>query len=138
MALLPDAQTFPIMEEESGRFTALLVGDDGVTPLPGSTLTTLRLTLYVILQDGTDQIVNERDQQNVLNQNGVSVLETPLTAPDGSRYNLIWNIQAADTTIVDDRLKYESHIALWEWTAPTSTSGKAEAILRVKNLRRVG
>jgi hypothetical protein len=50
-----------------------LVADDGVTPIPGSTLTTLTLTLYC--EDADLTIVNSRDSQNVLQTNGVTVDE---------------------------------------------------------------
>ena len=136
--MVPDpVPTYQIDEQESGSFTALIVGNDRVTPLPGSTLTTLTLTLYVIKQDGTEQVVNSRNQQSILNVNNGQVLETPVTRSDGTTYNLIWTITAADTIIVENALRFERHIGLIEWTAPNGVSGKAEIILNVRNLRRV-
>ena len=138
MPVTPDVETFQIHEGTSGIFTALLTDNDGVTVVPGSVLLTLTLTLYVIKQNGQDQIVNGRDQQSVLNTNNVQVLDTPLTDSTGRRYNLIWSIQPGDTAIIESALRYERHIALFQWTAPNNTSGNAEVILNVKNLRRVG
>lgn len=137
MSTTPDAPTFQINEQESGRFTALITGDDE-QPLPGSTLATLRLTLYVIKQDGTDQILNSRNQQNVLGVNDVVVYDTPQTDPDGNLYNLLWNVRSADTVIVENALGWERHIALFEWTAPSGVVGNMEIVLNVRNLRRVG
>jgi len=121
---MSDPQTFPIDEKESGRYTAVIVGNDGVTPLPGPTLTTLILSLYVIKQDGTDSMI--RTSQNVLNANNVTVDAAGL---------LVWIVQVADTTLVEV-VPFERHIALFEWTWP-SGAGKHEVVLNVRNLRRV-
>jgi hypothetical protein len=115
---------FPIDEEESGRYTAIVVGNDGVTPLPAATLVTLTLTLYVIKQDGTDQVI--RNQQNILNANNVTVDAAGL---------LIWTVQPTDTTLVE-AIPFEDHWALFEWTWADG-AGKHQVILRVRNLRRV-
>jgi hypothetical protein len=118
--------TFEVNEKTSGRFTATLVGNDGVTPLPGATLSTLVLTLYAIKADGSDGIVNGRNAQNVLNANNVTISTGGL---------ITWLFQVGDTTLVED-IPFERHIALWEWTWPAG-AGKHEAILVVRNLRRV-
>lgn len=123
---MADPLTFPIDEKETGQYTATIVGNDGVTPLPGATLTTLVLTLYAIKQDGTDQIINGRNVQNVLNVNNVTVTAGGL---------LTWIVQVADTTLVE-AIPFERHIALFEWTWPGG-AGKHEVILVVRNLRRV-
>lgn len=130
-----DRPTYPINEQESGRYTALITGDDGVV-LPGSSLVTLLLTVYVIKRDGTDQIVNGRNRQNVLNVNNVQVLETALTDAQGRAYNLIWSIQPGDTTLVED-IRQERHICLWEWTF-AGGAGNDEVYLNVRNVRRIG
>ncbi len=119
-------QTFDIDEKATGQYTATLVANDGVTPLPAGTLSTLVLTLYVIKADGTDGIVNSRNVQNVLNANNVTVSAGGL---------LTWTIQVGDTTLVE-ALPFERHIALFEWTWPAG-AGKHEVILVVRNLHRV-
>lgn len=121
---MTDPQIFPIDEKETGRYTATVVGSDGVTPLPGATLSTLVLSLYVIKQDGTDGMI--RTSQNVLNANNVTVDAAGL---------LVWLVQVADTTLIE-AIPFERHIALFEWTWPTG-AGKHEVILLVRNLRRV-
>lgn len=136
MSTSPDAPTYQINERESGRFTALLLGDDE-TMIPGSTLSTLVLTLYVVKSDGTDQILNSRNRQNVLGVNDVVLYDTEQTDPDGNPYNLLWNIRPLDTVIVEERLNWERHIALFEWTTPAGVSGNTEVVLNVRNLRRV-
>lgn len=118
------AKTFEINEKSTGRYTATIVGNDGVTPLPGPTLSTLVLTLYVIKADGTDTLI--RTVQNVLNANNVTVTAGGLVT---------WLIQVADTTLVED-IAFERHIALFEWTWPTG-AGKHEVVLVVQNLHRV-
>ena len=121
---MSDPQIFPIEEKETGSYTATIVGNDGVTPLPGATLSTLTLTLYVIKQDGTDQVI--RNAQNVLNANNVTVNAGGL---------LTWTVQVADTTLVE-AIPFERHIALFQWTWPTG-AGKHEVVLLVRNLRQV-
>lgn len=118
--------SFPIEEKCTGQYTAILVNNDGVTPLPGGTLSTLVLTLYAIKADGTDGVVNGRNAQNVLNANNVTV--------DGAGL-LTWAIQIGDTTLIE-AIPFERHIALFEWTWPQG-AGKHEVVLLVRNLHKV-
>jgi hypothetical protein len=119
-------RTFDILEGSSGSFTATIVGNDGVTPLPAATLVTLTLTLYVIKADGTIAYVNSRNAQSVLNLNNVTVTAAGL---------LTWAIQPADTALVE-AIPFELHYALFEWTW-SGGAGKREIILAVQNLREV-
>lgn len=122
-----EAITFdPINEQTTGSFTAQITGNDGVTPLPLASISTLVLTLYAIKGDGTDQIINGRNAQNILNTNNVVV------TVGGA---LTWTIQIADTTLVED-LPFERHIALFEWTGAFG-AGKQEIVLPIRNLRQV-
>jgi hypothetical protein len=121
-----EPRTFDILENTSGRYTATIVGEDGVTPLPAATLSTLVLTLYVIKTDGMIGYVNGRNAQNILNANNVTVSAAGL---------LTWAIQVLDTTLVET-LPFERHIALFEWAWPNGV-GKHEAIFIVKNLTEV-
>lgn len=118
--------TFPCTEQTSPEFTATLVGEDGVTPIPGSTLTTLVLTLYA--DNGDLTIINDRDHQDVLQQNGVTVDEFGL---------LTWILDPLDLRILDDALPFERHIALLEWTWGVGRAGKFELVLVVRNLAKV-
>lgn len=121
---MPEPLAFEIAEQTTGRYTATIVGNDGVTPLPGPTLSTLVLSLYVIKADGTDQVI--RNKVNALNAGNVTVTAGGLVT---------WLIQVADTTLVED-LAFERHIALFEWTWPAG-AGKHEVLLVVRNVRRV-
>jgi hypothetical protein len=122
---MPLPREFEINELETGLYTATIVGNDGVTPIPSASLLTLRLTLYVIVAAGTVTFVNGRDHQNVLNLNNVTVHATSGL--------VTWTIQILDTTLVETTLPFERHIALFDWTTATA-AGKHEAILVVKNL----
>jgi hypothetical protein len=118
--------SFLLAEKTTGQYTAVIVGNDGVTPLPGTTLATLTLTLYAIKADGTDGAINSRTAQNVLNLNNVTISAAGL---------LTWAIQVADTTLVED-LPFERHIALFEWTW-AGGAGKHEVVLVIQNLHHV-
>lgn len=124
-----DPQTYLIPEKATGLYTATLVGNDGVTPIPSATLSTLTLLLYVIKQDGTSSYLRGSvgTPQNVLNQNNVTV--------DPTSGLVTWSIQTADTTLVE-ALDYERHIALFQWSW-AGGAGKHEAVLVVKNIREV-
>jgi hypothetical protein len=121
----PVPLSFLLNEKSTGIYTATIVGNDGVTPLPAATLLTLTLTLYVIKADGTVQTI--RSAQNVLNANNVTVDAAGL---------LTWSIQVADTTLVVSTVPFERHVALFQWTW-ASGAGKHEVILSVKNLSQV-
>jgi hypothetical protein len=122
----PEPSAFAINEQTTGSYTAILVGNDGVTPLPGGTLLTLLATLYVIKQDGTTAIVNGRNAQPVLNTNNFTVSAAGL---------LTWTIQIGDTSMVEN-IPFERHILLLAWTW-AGGAGKHETVLVVKNLRLV-
>lgn len=115
---------FEIHELETGTYTATITGNDGVTPVPAASLTSIVLTLYAIIQAGTVSYVNARDHLNVLNLNNVTI--------DGSGL-LTWSIQVADTTLIE-AIPFERHIALFEWVTTSGARGEHEVILVVKNL----
>lgn len=129
-----DPFAFAIDEQESGSYLATITDDLG-NVLPGSSLLTLRLTLYVINSSGVLVIVNDRNHEDALNVNEVTVYDTLQTLSDGRTYNLRWRIQPADTTMVEN-LPFERHLALFEWTW-ASGAGKHEFVLVVKNLTAV-
>ena len=128
-------RAYDIDEQESGSYLGKITDNDGVTFLPGSTLTILKLTLWVVKEDGTTAIVNSRDHQNILNLNNGTVYDTIQTDANGHQYNLRWAIQPADTTLVEV-LPFERHLALVEWEWPQG-KGKHEFELVVKNLQMV-
>ena len=106
--------TFDIDEDTTPDYTATLrkkTNLDGTPgdPIPGSVLDSLVLTFY---QEYTRAIINSRDRQNVLQLNGVTVNEAGL---------LTWTMTRADTAILNDALRSEPHIALFEYTFPGVT-----------------
>lgn len=133
-----EPEVFDVLEKTTPRYLGTLVGEDGVTPIPGSTLTTLTLTLYTKSATGTVTILNARNHQNVLNVNGVTVYDALQTDAAGHTYNLLWQTVVAETTIAVDALKQEKHYALFEWSwAAGVKHGKREIVLAVKNLVEV-
>ena len=115
-----------VLERTTTRLTGTLVGEDKVTPLPGSTLTTFVLTVYVL--DLVQTVIV--DHRNVLNAGGGTVDElgamVVLLSPD-------------DMRILTAGLPNERHLVLLEWTwgiAPVKT-GRAEFVLVVRNLGKV-
>jgi hypothetical protein len=98
---------FPVNELTSALWRATLKDQDG-TAVPGSTLTDLRLTLY---EKTSGTILNNRDNQNVLNQNQVTVDESGL---------ITWQIMPADNAIVTTK-KLEIHVAVLtaSWSSGT-------------------
>jgi hypothetical protein len=121
-----DPKAFDVLEQATASYTATVVGNDGVTPLPAATLVTMVLTLYVVKTDGTIGYVNGRNAQNVLNANNVTI---------SSAGALVFTLQPLDTTLVE-ALPFERHIALFEWTW-SGGAGKHEVVFVVKNLTEV-
>lgn len=119
------ATRFDVIERTTVRYTAKLVDDQG-NAIPASSLTTMTLTVY---DKKTGNILNSRDDQNVLNANNVTI------DVNGA---FEWIIQPADLAIVNTNLANESHIALFEWSWNSGTRfGKQEIELSVKNLTKV-
>jgi hypothetical protein len=130
-----DAFTATILEQTSGTYTTILVDEIG-RPISALLLSTLTLTLYAIRSDGTIAFINGRQVQNVYNANGVTLYGGVQTRSDGRQYNLVWKVQPADTTMVDDDLAFERHIALFEYSWDGGTrQGKHEMVV---NVQRVG
>lgn len=97
---------YRIKEKQTGIYTFTIKDEAGVV-IPGSSLTSLVLTVYSA-QSGT--IVNSRNAQNVLNLNQVAVSESGV---------LTWTQQVADVTILDDTLDEETHrcLFLFGWSS---------------------
>lgn len=135
VAGVQDPFSFPIDERESGSYLATLTDDLGAV-LPGSSLLTLQLSLYVVNSAGVVVYINDRNHENALNVNEVTVYDTLQTLSDGRTYNLRWRVQPADSAIIEAGLQFERHIGLFEWTW-ASGAGKHEFVLVVKNLLAV-
>jgi len=119
-----DVDIFEVPEQSTPTFRSVLTDDLG-DPVQGSLLNTLTLT---VLQEYTLAVVNDRDDQDVLNDNDVTV------DTDG---NLIWSMTVDDTVILNNALRKEMHRALFAWTFDSGTkSGNKEVIIMITN--RVG
>lgn len=119
--------TADVLEKTTPRYTAILRDAQGVA-IPAASLVTLTLLFYVIKADGTYSYIrgSAGTGQNVLNANNVTV---------DSNGALVWSLQVADTTLVEDLIA-ERHLALWTWTTATIT-GRHECVFTVKNLLQV-
>ena len=119
------AAIFHVREKTTRRYTAALKDETGAA-IGGGALSSLKLTLYN-RADGA--IINSRNQQNVLNVNGVTV--------DASGI-LTWTMEPADNPIIDAALSYEEHIALFElgWSSETKKNNH-EVIIRVENVNKI-
>jgi hypothetical protein len=120
-----DVETFEIVEETTPDYVVTLLGkadDNGVQPvIPGSVLDSLTLTYF---QEYTEEIINSRNYQNVLQVNGVTINE---------QGELRWTLSQADAVIVDDSLHQEPHIAQFRFTYP-GVSGEESSSHRVRIL----
>jgi hypothetical protein len=101
--------TTPILESTSGLYTFVLVDEVGDS-VPANTLTAMTLTYY---DRETNQVINGRLHQDVLNTNNVSVA-TAVVPPVVTLVS--WDIQLLDSILVDARRELEQHIALFQWT----------------------
>lgn len=115
----------PVAEKSSAKITGQLQDEDG-NGIPSSSLSSLKLTLYVAGQPS--QIINNRNKQNVLNANGVTI---------DSQGNLIYIMTPEDNQIIGSSPR-ERHIALfeWEWSGATK-AGRQQILIEVVNLEQV-
>ena len=114
-----------IPERSSAKVTFTLKDENG-SVVPGSSLTTFTLTLYPTTDSTTT--INSRNDQNVLNVNGVTV---------DSQGVVIWLVDPADNAIIDTDLTVENHIALFEWTWGSGKAGRHEILMTIQNLTLV-
>lgn len=109
------ATAFVVNEDSTAKYTATLKDEDDA-PIPKAAVEALTLTLYVeAIGAGTGGIINGRNNQDVLDLNGVTLHETSGL--------LTWIMEPEDNPIVGnlnashrypDGTK-ERHIALFRW-----------------------
>ena len=95
--------SFTVQEQTTPVYEATMV-DENTVPIPGGSLLSLTLTVYEV---STAAIVNSRQDQNVLQTNGVHV--------DSSGV-LRWILGLADTTILVIGGSQETHRAQFTFT----------------------
>ncbi|HSE44851.1 MAG TPA: hypothetical protein VLA89_05940 [Gemmatimonadales bacterium] len=127
---MSDIETFEIAEGTTPDYVVTLyakaIGDADPLPIPGSVLDSLTLTYY---QEYSEEIINNRSLQNVLQINNVTVDENGL---------LTWTLQQADSVILDDSLGKEPHMARFDFTYPGANGTEQSrhlVRLLVKNFR---
>ena len=126
-----EPRAWPVEEQTSGSYFGTLTDDLGAM-IPGSVLTALQLTLWVVRSDGSVAYINNRNHQDVLNANNVTVFDALQSTADGKTYNLRWNYQIPDTTLVET-LPFERHLFLFEFRW-TQGNGKRQGALVVRNI----
>ena len=119
------AAIFTVREKTTRRYTAVLKDETGAA-IGSGTLSSLKLTLY---NKADGSIINTRNQQNVLNANGVTV---------DSSGNLTWTMDPADNPVIDAVKDYEEHVALFEigWSGDAKKNNH-EVIIRVENVNKI-
>jgi hypothetical protein len=116
-------------EKTGAVYTATLKDADG-TVIPLANISSMTLTLYDV---NSDDIINSREDQDVLNDNDVTIHATSGL--------LTWEMQADDNPIISTTIrvgKREQHKALFEYAGSFAASpGKHVADIRVLNLGKV-
>lgn len=109
-------RVFDVNQDNSGKYVAKLVDENG-DALSYEVLDTLQLTLY---DSKTEDIINSRDEQNVLNTNDVTL---------DCEGNLVWVWTPEDMPKILTKPDPEVHIALWRavWN-----SGESQILHEVK------
>lgn len=127
MAIVRD----PVNERTTVRI-ATTITDENQVAIPGTSLTTLVLTLYA--RDAAKTIINSRNKQNVLNSNGCTI---------DANGNLVMILTPLDGIIVDvtaspPPASIEEHVLLFEGTfAAGAKAFVKEILLKVKNVEKV-
>lgn len=118
----------PVNEKSTPVYKTVLK-DENKSAIASGDLTSLTLTLY---NEDDDAIINNRNAQDVLNANNVTV---------DSSGNLEWKIQTADTAIQGSGIgtnEIENHIALfhYKWDSGNQEDYH-EVVLPIINLNKV-
>lgn len=125
---------FRVLQNTSAVYTVTLV-DENAVPIALASVTAMKLTLFNSSipepSTPTDNIINSRNLQNVLNANNVT-----MHATSGL---VTWEIQKLDNVMIDESLDSEIHTARFdvEYGSPTKYASH-EVRLRVVNLRKLG
>ena len=122
-----DTLTDEILEKTTPTITAYLTDENG-DAVPVADIATLTLTLY---GKETKAIINTRNDQDVLNLNGVTVED------DSTGTLITWELDIADTAILGTRAE-EDHRAVFKWTwGSTERTGRHIIDMTVVNLAKV-
>lgn len=118
-----------INEGTTAIYTANLVDEAGVA-IPLENIDILTLTLC---NKNDFSIINNRSQQNILNNNDVTVDSNGL---------ITWNMQPEDNVIVSSKIEYghlETHIIFFEWEWDNSNKkGNYETRIDIRKTLEIG
>lgn len=116
-----------INEESYGVVTTTLVDEDSVA-IASADIDAITVTL---IAERSGDVINSRSAQDVFNANNCT-----MHATSGL---FTWNVQTADTEIVDNTKigEIEPHLATFTVTWDTTKKMHFEILLKVKNLRSV-
>jgi len=118
------ASDFYCKERTSAVYTSTIEDDQG-NAIPLASISSIQLTLHDV---ATGEIINSRDDQDVLNANNVTIHATSGL--------LTWVLQLEDNIIQTAVSVVEHHIALFEFIA-SGRSSKHEVNVYVSNLSKV-
>jgi hypothetical protein len=127
----PQLLTETMLEGTSGLYSFALVDMAG-QGIDSAFLTTLTLTLYDV---DSNQIVNNRQDQNILNANDGTVTTTVSLNP----VTLVtFHLRPADTIILNDHRLVEYRVLSFRWTWDSGQEvGRHAVQLGVENLLHV-
>ncbi len=128
---MAERKSFVLQEKQTAIYSFSLTDENGAAVSPAS-LQGATLTLYS-LDSATMQILNNRNAQNCINQNDVTISAEGVVT---------WMIQVADVSILNDKLQKETHRALFlfTWNAgnPATLRSKPHDVdLVIRNLHRL-
>lgn len=104
-----------ILEKTTPTLTAIMKDSSGAV-IPGTALSALNLTYYLLNDGPTYTIINSRNNQDVLTPSASGAVTVDNAG------NLKWVLQEADTAILTDTNKSEIHRAVFKFTY-TSADG---------------
>lgn len=121
------AKLFHIRENTTPVYTAVIRDENG-NVLPDTALDSLLMTYYDV---DSGEIINNRNAQNILNANDVTVDNVG---------QLTWDMRPADTAIIDGSSVFEEKVAVisWSWTVSLITrQSNQEVRFHIQNLAKV-
>lgn len=113
--------------QSTGSIWTALVDGDGA-PFSPVLLTSLTLTLYTVRISGLVQVINNRNDQNVLNANGVTLFPN-MQIINGRGYNVRWDFTVLDTTPVEDSIMFSRYLARFRWQWPGGIGSQTLALV---------
>jgi len=113
-------------EAKTAEITATITKKDGVTPVPLASLVTVTLTLFV---EKSGAIINSRNAVDIKNANGGTVHAT------SGLLTLL--LSPLDMAVLLTGQRFETHIALIEWTYDTVEAGGQEIAFTIQNFAKV-